>query len=98
MKTKTILVTSQIVNNTGARINGQCLRAEINGDEKVVRAHCSDCDNSGVYCYGNIHELIKDMSSELFYGKWEFSDSPNPLAPNTILALCPSCIKERENK
>lgn len=72
-----------------ARKNGKSLRTEMAGNTKVVRAHCSDCDNSGTYCYTDVHSLMSDMGDENhFYGKWEFTDYKN-----TVKALCPSCVK-----
>ena len=76
-------------NTTGARANGRSLRTELSGDEKVVRAHCFTCDNSSVYCYTDIYSLMADMTSERFYGKWNFVDAAQG---STIEAYCPSCI------
>ena len=82
--------TVTIVNNpTGARANSRSLRTELSGDEKVVRAHCFTCDNSGVYCYTDIYSLMADMTNEHFHGKWEFVDAEQG---NTIEAYCPSCV------
>ena len=76
-------------NSTKARANGKSLRTEMAGNEKVVRAHCSDCDSSGTYCYTDIYSLMSDMGDEnYFYGTWQFTDYKN-----TIEALCPGCAK-----
>lgn len=78
-----------MTNSTKARANGKSLRTELAGNDKVVRAHCWTCDNSGTYCYTDIYSLMSDMSAEnYFYGKWEFTDYEN-----TIKAICPSCEK-----
>lgn len=76
-------------NSTKARANGKSLRTEMAGNEKVVRAHCSNCGSSGTYCYTDIYSLITDMGNEdYFYGKWEFVEYRN-----TIKAICSSCLK-----
>ena len=77
------------------RLNGVSLRAEFAGNQKVVRAHCFTCDNSGVYCYTNIESLISDMGSDNhFYGTWEFVSSESS---SSVRAFCPTCISKKTN-
>jgi hypothetical protein len=76
-----------------ARFNGASLRAEMAGSEKVVRAHCYTCDNSGAYCYTDVDSLILDMADDRhFYGKWEFVIKEKL---STVHAFCPSCVSKK---
>ncbi len=78
-----------------ARFNGKSLRAEFSGNQKVVRAHCITCDNSGVYCYTNIDALVSDMSNDNhLYGTWEFSSNESSSA---VSAFCPTCVSKKTN-
>jgi len=77
------------------RLNGVSLRAEFAGNQKVVRAHCYTCDNSGAYCYTDVDSLILDMADDRhFYGKWEFAIKDKL---STVHALCPSCVSNKTN-
>lgn len=59
---------------------------------EAVRAHCSECDNSGQHCYLDAEYMLKDMSREdLPKGmRWTFEYSGTPSAI-TVKAFCPSC-------